>query len=143
MTELTSTPEQPFKNDPSAVIRNHLNEAGHPEEISLQTAAAMIRREYAGYEGNKDALGVCMELAHRITNATYTLAALFDSQNADLPSNWRENPEITRTVVSMCGNLELGILKAQQLHLAHSGGGKSIPDRINNVTRLVSDLQQK
>lgn len=143
MTEINSVGEHPFKNDPRTVIRAHLSQIEAPRQDALDTALSIIHESYQEYQGTRDAFGVCIDLVQKISNPTTVLATLLDLKNSGIPSRWKSNPEITRTVVSICGQLELGLLKAQQIHLAHSGGGETIPDRIDNVTRLVENLQQK
>lgn len=131
--------EQTFKNDPATVITEHLAGVGELYLASVEAAAEIIRASHP----RRDALGVSLDLNSKISNPTTVLAGLFATGHDALPSNWRANPEITRTVLSMCGQIEAGILRARQADEFYLGGSSYVDARLGEVEHFVEALQQK
>jgi hypothetical protein len=133
-----------FLNDPYTVIVDHLRHTSPPPSRgAVQAAGAIIRTSYQEFGGQRNAFGVCVDLADRITESATVLAEMFATSSDDLPERWRANPAIARTVLSMAGYIELGYLKAHQVSVAHEGGHPSIDTRITVVKGLIAALQAK
>jgi len=133
------TNELAFKNDPAAVIAEHLSRVGEPNSASVEAAAELIRTSYP----RRDALGVSLDLNTRIDDPTTVLAAMFANGHDALPPSWNANPEIVRTVLSISGQIEAGILRARQLSVAHEGGNPHTDARLDEVEHFIELLQQK
>jgi hypothetical protein len=88
-------------------------------------------------------LGLCIDLAGKISSATTVLAGMFHDHHAALPRRWLENPEIERTILTMTGHVELGILRAEQAGKAHMGDSPRTTKRIGEVATFLGILQEK
>lgn len=131
--------EQSFRNDPAAVIAEHLSRVPEPSVATIQGAAMIIRSSYPFGE----ALSVCLDLHYKIPEPTTTLARMFAIDHDALPVHWRTNPEVTRTVLSMSGQIEAGFLRAQQISAGPTGSNPGINARLGEVEHLVEALQQR
>lgn len=135
--------EQPFLNSPGVAIDNFLTPNNRIDANVLTIAGQLVRDGYKGFDGRMNTLGICILFANRLSDSTTVLAELFATDSTDLPEHWKNNPEVTRTVLSMSGHVELGFLRALQVAQAHQGGNPSIDARIAVVERFVTDLQAK
>ncbi len=131
--------EAGYKNDPIAVIADHLTRTGEQSPADMEWAAEITRTHYP----ERDALGVCIDLNTIGSESTTVLAGMFAAGHEALPEHWRANPEITRTVLTMSGYIEMGLLRAQQASVAHDGGDPYFDSRLNEVEHFVEALQQK
>jgi hypothetical protein len=93
----------------------------------------------------RSAFGVLIDMnadSVMITHTTDILATMFHQRNTHLPSHWRDNPEIWRTILSMACNIDLGYLQA----LLVLPGRVHSPINIRKVralTQFLADLQKK
>jgi hypothetical protein len=135
--------EQPFLNSPNAAMDGFLDPSKRSAANVLAAAGQFVRAAYQGFDGEKDALGTCVFLTQRLSNPTTVMAELFAMDSVDLPEHWKNNPEVTRIVLTMSGHVELGYLRANQVAQAHEGGNPHIDARIAEVEGFVSALQEK
>lgn len=112
---------------------------------NIDTATQIIQSSYP----QRDALGTIIDLAGNrqlVTNSTETLAAMFQAEHPSIPEHWRKNPEITRTILSMSAEIELGILRAEKISHRHESSAVIIDSRLNqikNLEDLLNQLQEK
>jgi len=120
------------------VVHGFLNRSPMPGEGAIGIAADVIARP------GRDALGKCIDLSREVSNPTLVLAEMFGNDHQGLPPHWKQEPEKARTVLSMSGYIELGILQAARLYLA--GQRETSLDsetEIQSLTKFVEDLQAK
>lgn len=114
----------------------------HPANIV--TAAQIIQSSYP----YRDALGTIIDVAGNrllVTDSTETLAAMFLTGHPSIPAHWKKNLEITRTILSMSAEIELGILRAENISQRYEDSAvliKSQPNQIKNLEDLLGQLQE-
>src|SRR5688572_25974161 len=107
--------ERPFLNNPNQVIRDHLNTVGLPDTDSIGTVSRLIQTINGSDGGTGGILRLCRNIAGEVTLPTTAFAAVLEGDDKITPSHWRESPEFTRAVVTMCGYVELGMLRAEEV----------------------------
>ncbi len=131
--------EAGYRNDLVTVISDHLRRTGERSVADMQWAADIVDTHYP----MRDALGVCLDLNTTGSDATTVLAGMFAVGHEALPEHWRSNPEIARTVLTISGHIEIGLLRAQQTSVAHEGGMAILDERLQEVESFTAALQEK
>ena len=75
--------------------------------------------------------------------SSVALITMFNTDNQAIPKNWKQNPEIMRTILSMQASLDLGVLYAGKIDAAHEGGSPAIDERIQRLSDFLVKLQAK
>jgi hypothetical protein len=132
-----------FANIPDGVVVEHLRNVERPTPGAVAAAADVIYQSYEGWDGIHDALGVCMDLSTKIDTPTTVLASMFHDGHAALPRRWTQNPEVERTVLSMCASLELGVLEARRINESQTEKPNDFSVRRQQVGAFVTALQAK
>jgi hypothetical protein len=68
---------------------------------------------------------------------------MFQQRNDAIPPQWLSQPEMMRMVLSMAANIDLGYLRAMQLHSEDQGGNPGIERRLNETAAFLSALQER
>jgi hypothetical protein len=140
--EISKNQAPTFANAPHSVLHAYLNRAPIPSEGSIDTVSRIIEDTYS--QGRRDAFGLCLDLTPRVTDSTLVLAEMFGKNHPGLPDHWKSNPEIMRSVLSMSGYAELGVLQAQRVHLQGQGYDvTSLDEKVHALERLTAELQEQ
>lgn len=124
----------------SDVVKKHIEKVGAPPQKAVDAAGEIIKETYYSFGGKKNALGTSIELSTYISNSTTVLASMINSKDKSIPDKWKSNPEVARTILLICGEVESGLLKAQQHYLKHEGEGGNLQKRIDQVSEFLNDL---
>ena len=131
--------ERPYLNDPRVVVSQFLR-TRDPHFLDSQDISRAVE-VFRGYP-RRDAYGLYRDLESAVSHrATQTMARMFHEQHTALPQHWRDEPEIMRTVISMSAEIDLGNLRARQLHEERDGGNQGIEEQVVSLTQLLSSLQ--
>src|SRR3978361_700338 len=98
--------ESTYINDPFAAVSGFLGRSPVPSRETIGVAKEVLVRG-----STRNALGKCVDLSHAVSAPTLVLAEMFNTGDAALPPHWNQDPEKARTVLSMIGNIELGVLR--------------------------------
>jgi len=104
-----------------------------PNKFAISNASKVLSK----YPETRNALGICRELSKILDlEATSTLAVMFHEKHSSLPAQWVEEPDLTRTILSMSASISLGFLRAIQLYQKHFESNSYTDKEVKKTEKL-------
>lgn len=136
-----------YSNGPEIILRDVFEgDASYGpwhENVSLAFARAVLQKSR---ERDTDSLRTLVELSRQEGFAgggvTWAVGRLFLDQDQSLPSQWRKDQEISRSVLRMAVNIDLGYLRAQSIHSAR-GTEVQMSQREKRLESILRGLEER